>query len=343
MSCENALLLLLSLIPKSQALEHEWLAITVQGGSLLSVDCEAEQTICTEYEISSHPSLQLFKDGAPVTEYLGPKRASAMGNFVSRMSRPVVTAVSAETIEGFKSSDDVVFVGYISSEDETARRSFSAVAQKYYQEFTFGLVSDQEVIQAGNVEPPTVVCHIFGDGETRSSGILSGPESLEKFVPEASRRVIGELTRENRQRLLDRGWPIVYVFGETENDRAELRRTLHDFARSYYDSLTCVTVDPMEFPDLQEELGLEPGLFPSGAVHQLSKSRIYPYPRGLAIDSRSLQKWGLDVWQGRIKHWKPPGVNDMPEDTRPAKAVTRKVSMANIPGVNIRVAGRDEL
>lgn len=136
---------------------------------------------------------------------------------------------------------------------------------------------------------------------------------------------------------------MVYLFGETENDRAELRQTLRDFAKSYYDSLTCVTVDHLEFPDMQAELGLEPGVFPSGAVHQLSKDRIYPYPRGLAIDSRSLQKWGLDVWQGRVKHWKRAGADTGSEETVSTKPVTRKISMANIPGVNIRVAGRDEL
>lgn len=136
---------------------------------------------------------------------------------------------------------------------------------------------------------------------------------------------------------------MVYVFGETENDRAELRQTLHDFAKSYYDSLTCVTVDHVEFPDLQAKLGLEAGKFPSGAVYQLSKDRIYPCPRGLTFDSRSLQKWGLDVWQGQIKPWTPPGVTTASEDTRATRAVARKVSMADISGVNIRVAGRDEL
>lgn len=136
---------------------------------------------------------------------------------------------------------------------------------------------------------------------------------------------------------------MVYVFAETEADRAELRRTLHDFANRYYDSLSCVTVDHLEFPDLQAKLGLEPGVFPAGAVHQLSQDRIYPYPRGLTIESRSLQKWGLDVWQGRVKPWTRPGATTGFEESGQAKAVTRKISMANIPGVEIRVAGRDEL
>lgn len=139
---------------------------------------------------------------------------------------------------------------------------------------------------------------------------------------------------------------MVYIFAETDAERAELRKELHGFAKSYCESLTCVTVDHLEFPDLQAKLGLEPGVFPAGAVHQLSNDKIYPYPRGREINSQSLQKWGLDVWQGRVKPWTPPGANKESEyKGGQANGVKRKLSMANIPGVNIRIAGQghDEL
>lgn len=117
---------------------------------------------------------------------------------------------------------------------------------------------------------------------------------------------------------------------------------LHSFAKGYHDSLTCVTVDPLEFPELQGNMGLEIGFFPSGAVHQLSKDRIYPYPRNLPVDSQSLQKWGLDVWQGRVKPWTRPGAATS-LDPGPTKRATRKISLANIPGVTIRAGRHDEL
>lgn len=136
---------------------------------------------------------------------------------------------------------------------------------------------------------------------------------------------------------------MVYLFAETEEERADLRRTLFKSVKGNYESLTCVTVDHLEYPELQAKLGLEPGVFPAGAVHQLSNDRIYPYPRNLPMDSRSLQKWGLDVWQGRVRPWTPPGQTAAPVDSSPRKAATRRVSVANIPGVNIKIGGRDEL
>lgn len=119
------------------------------------------------------------------------------------MSKPSVTTISPDSIEDFKSSDDIVFTGYISPEDDTALQSFSAVAQKYRHEFTFGMISDQVFHQAGDMRSPTVVCHIVDDGETRTLSGSPEPETLDKFVSEASRRIIGELSQQNQQRLLD--------------------------------------------------------------------------------------------------------------------------------------------
>lgn len=137
---------------------------------------------------------------------------------------------------------------------------------------------------------------------------------------------------------------MVYLFAPTESGRQDLRKSLYKFAKSYYDSMTIVVVDPLDFPGLMEKLGLEAGVYPAGAVHQLSKDRVYPYPKGKPFSANAVQKWGLDVYQGRVKPWTPPGVTTSYEDLEPTVAATRKVSIASgWPGVNIRVAGRDEL
>jgi protein disulfide-isomerase A1 len=136
---------------------------------------------------------------------------------------------------------------------------------------------------------------------------------------------------------------MVYLFGSTESERQSLRKALYKFARNYYDSLTTVVVDPFMFPDLMGQMGLEPGVFPAGAVHQLSKDRIYPYPKGRPFSSGAIQSWGLDVYQGRIKPWTPPGVTTTYDDLVPTRAATRKVSIGKIPGVKIKIAGHEEL
>lgn len=151
---------------------------------------------------------------------------------------------------------------------------------------------------------------------------------------------------------------MVYLFAPTEKERQKLRKTLYKFAKSYYDSLTAVVVDPHEFPDLMGKLGLDPDCSsPAGAVHQLSKDRIYPYPRGQPLTPGAIQNWGMDIYNGRVKPWTPPGgkrAGGEKEDDdsgivrvankKVAAGTKRKVvSMANVPRVKIKIAGRDEL
>ena len=88
---------------------------------------------------------------------------------------------------------------------------------------------------------------------------------------------------------------MVYLFAATERERSEFRESLRRTARGYYEALTMMTVDPLEFPDLPARLGLDPGIFPSGAVHQLSKDRIYHYPRDQGLTPNDLASWGFNV------------------------------------------------
>jgi protein disulfide-isomerase A1 len=140
---------------------------------------------------------------------------------------------------------------------------------------------------------------------------------------------------------------MVYIFAATEAERAALRQSLHKFAEGQYDSLTAVTVDPLYFPGLPAKLGLgNPPRLPAGAVHRLTTNQVFPYPEGRPLDYRSLQGWGLDVWQGRVRAWAAPGAATTTlEDLGPTRVATRRVSINAVPGLNLKKygAGRDEL
>ncbi|RYP09249.1 hypothetical protein DL765_008514 [Monosporascus sp. GIB2] len=252
--------------------------------------------------------------------------------WINRVQRPVGSDVVAESLGDFKKADETVIIAYLDGDDEGLRAAFLEVAAKYREEFTFGLVTDAGAIEAEKVTGRTVRCIKPLDEDTRDLHGFTDVESLEKFVKENSRPLIGELLPHNHQRFLDRGWPMVYVFAATESERSRIRTTLKETARSYYESLTMVTVDPLEFPDLPAKLGLEAGVFPSGAVHQLSTDRIYPYPKGRGLTPNELLSWGLDVWQERVKPWTPPGVTTSYDNLGGRLKATRSVSIKKIPG-----------
>ncbi|ORY70062.1 thioredoxin-like domain-containing protein [Pseudomassariella vexata] len=336
---------------KCKSLEPEWVLATPESNVLfLSIDCTepSHSTICKQHEApSSWPRIELFEKGEAKATYLGPRRAAAILSWAGRVQRPTLSEVDNGSLNVFKSIDETVFIAYLNDYDESSRTAVSDIAAKFKDEFTFGLTTDVESWAAEQMEAPALKGYKAVDGDTK---VFRGPfdvASLESFVKEASRPVIGELSIYNHQRYLDRGWPVVYIFASTERERTELRATLKTMARSYYDSLTMVTADPLEFPSLPAKFGLEPGVFPSGAVHQLSNGNIYPYPRGKPITPRALQSWGLEVWQGRVKPWSPPGATLAPTEMQGDGGAgrvraTRKVSVASFPGMKIKL-GRDEL
>ncbi|KAF3064395.1 Protein disulfide-isomerase [Daldinia childiae] len=278
-----------------------------------------------------------------MSTYTGPRRATALLAWADRVRRPVISEVSTATLEDFKKVDETVFIAYLSIDDEASKAAFADVAGRYHEEFTFGVATDDDALEAERVAAPAVKCYKPLDEDTHDFNNPLDTAALEAFVKEASRPVIGELLPHNHQRFLDRGWSMVYVFAATEAERAGIRKDLNKMARGNYKSLTMVTVDPLEFPDLPAKLGLDPNVLPAGAVHQLSKDRIYPYPKGKGWTSSEVQGWGLDVWQGRIKPWTPPGVTTTYDDLGGRIKATQRISMRNIPGVKIKVAGRDEL
>ncbi|KAI1504250.1 thioredoxin-like domain-containing protein [Biscogniauxia marginata] len=328
-------------------LEPEWSAAAAEAQvPLVSIDCAASADVCNSYGASSSTAVKLFIQDKDPSTYAGPRRASAILSWIARMQRPLVTEIAAEHLADFKNTDETVFIAYLHADDQSARTVFAEAAAKFREEFTFGLTTDAAALESEKATATAIKCYKPLDGDTHDLAGFADAGALKKFIREASRPLIGELLPHNHQRFLNRGWPMVYVFALTEAERAGIRESLRKVARGYYESLTMVTVDPLEFPDLPAKLGLEPGVFPAGAVHHLARDRIYPYPRGRGITPGELQGWGLDVWQGRVKPWAPPGATTS-YDGRPGGRIeaTRKVLMRNlnIPGVNIRVAGRDEL
>ncbi|EXF78412.1 hypothetical protein CFIO01_11710 [Colletotrichum fioriniae PJ7] len=326
----------------SKHLAAEWEAAQSATDLPMAWSKDAAEDHCADAPATAYPSVKLQRDGEPAVDYLGPITSDEILRFIDRARRPRVSSVSTEEAESFGNSDAFVCVAHLGP-DETAplRRAFEAVAQKHWAEFTFG------VVDTPTSKDAKVVCRKRDDESTHTRSAADG---LEGWVLEVSRPVIAELTPLNHQRFIDRAWPIVYIFSPSPQTRASIRADLHDFAKKQYASLTPVTVDPNRFPDLPAKLGLDvptEDAYPVGAVHQVSNGRIYPYPKGKAFTPRDLQGWGLDVWQGRVKPWTPPGQEAVEKDKAGSvKSNVRVVSshnlkVKNIPGLKIKIGGRE--
>ncbi|KAK1691557.1 hypothetical protein BDP55DRAFT_647405 [Colletotrichum godetiae] len=341
----------------SKHLAAEWEAAQSSTDFPMAWIKDAADAHCADAPATAYPSVKLLRDGEPV-DYLGPitsdeyvclpprsrvnTSTTRILRFTNRVRRPHVSRPSPEEAESFGNDDTFVCVARLGPGETALRQAFEAVARKHWTEFTFGVVDAPRTTDAARV-----VCRKRDDESTYTRTAADG---LEGWVLDVSRPVIAELTPLNHQRFIDRAWPIVYIFSPSPQTRASIRADLHDFAKKQYASLTPVTVDPNRFPDLLAKLGLDvpaEDAFPVGAVHQVSNGRIYPYPKGKAFTPRELQGWGLDVWQGRVKPWTPPGQKEVVEnEAGSVKSNVRVVGshnlkVRNIPGLKIKIGGRE--
>ena len=117
----------------------------------------------------------------------------------------VSNLASADDAVAFKTNDETVFIAYLDSADGAEAKAFAAVAEKYREEFSFGVVVDPAIAAAEKTKSPSVVCYKVVDADTVHFTSFDEPEKLEGWLKEAARPVIGELTLQNQQRLLDVG------------------------------------------------------------------------------------------------------------------------------------------
>jgi protein disulfide-isomerase A1 len=96
-----------------------------------------------------------------------------------------------------------VFVAYLDAHDPAPGEIFADAARLFRDEFSFGTVTDAAVAAAQGIKVPTVACYKLIDGDTVQTSEFGSLEKFAKWVEEASRPVIGELTVLNRQRLLE--------------------------------------------------------------------------------------------------------------------------------------------
>lgn len=93
-------------------------------------------------------------------------------------------------------------VAFLKPTEDDASAVLSTIAEKYRNEFSFGIVTGRPVAESEDVIIPAIVCYRSMDGDKVVTSDFDSAK-LEEWVKESSRHVLGDLTPLNQQRLLD--------------------------------------------------------------------------------------------------------------------------------------------
>jgi protein disulfide-isomerase A1 len=121
---------------------------------------------------------------------------------LNRATLPTVSFLDQSNITAFGSVDETVFIAYVPPGDEALKATFTELATRYHDRYTFGIAVDTSFMTADLMTLPSIVCHRVKAGEQEVLSSWASIDALEKFIEEATTPTIGEFTRRNEMKYM---------------------------------------------------------------------------------------------------------------------------------------------
>ena len=217
-----------------------------------------------------------------------------------KQSLPAVSIVSADTIEDFKKSDNVVLVAFIEATDKASNETFSSVADSLRDNYLFGATNDAALAEAEGVTAPAIVLYKqFDEGKTIYPGKFD-KDDIESFAKTASIPLVGEVGPETYAGYMAAKIPLAYIFAETPEERAELAELLKPIAEKHRGVVSFATIDAKAFGAHAGNLNLKTDVFPAFAIQETVKNQKFPWDQEKKITHDDIAKFIDDFVAGKI-------------------------------------------
>ncbi|KAI7288772.1 hypothetical protein KC343_g379 [Hortaea werneckii] len=275
--CEHCQLLVPQLEKAAASLEHD-------GWHAASVNCEAEELLCREYQIGIYPTVYAFSGSSSnFTVYNGFHNADAMELFARRWRRPLVSSLrSGKDVRDFRQADRITVIANIDEADLQSRTAFWNVAEVYHDEFSFACVSGTSAAASLDEDIPeaTVVLHRSSDGERAIYQDVFDAAKIEDFLIDNKLPLILEVDVDVRigNGIFSGKTPVAFLFAESKADREHLAANMIPLAKATKGKMVWAVVDPAKHSERASQLGLEPGQWPAFAIDDGSTDFKYAHP-----------------------------------------------------------------
>lgn len=219
-----------------------------------------------------------------------------------KQSLPAVSSLDKDTLEEFKTADNVVVVAYTNADDKASSETFAAVAEELRNNYLFGGVTDAAVAEAEGVKAPAIVVYkSFDEGKTIFPGKKFDADAIKEFTKTAATPLIGEIGPETYADYMSAGLPLAYIFAETPEEREELNKALKPVAEEYKGKVNFGTIDAKTFGAHAANLNLKTDKFPSFAIQLIEKNQKFPFDQEKEITKDNIAKFVKDFVGGKIE------------------------------------------
>jgi len=170
---------------------------------MISIDCSSIPTRCRDLSVSSFPTIRLYRRDGTFDRYRGPRKESSISAFLRRALRPAPSPLTQDNLTAFTSIDEIVVLGHLGDKETTLGQRFYAMAKKYHDRFSFGVISSDGLAKSPD-ESSRVICYNNLDDEQHSlsyAELSASLDALELLIKRCSTPLIPKLTRRNEMEL----------------------------------------------------------------------------------------------------------------------------------------------
>ncbi|EWC46710.1 protein disulfide-isomerase [Drechslerella stenobrocha 248] len=288
---------------KALAPEYEQAATSLKEKDihLVKVDCTEESALCQKHGVEGYPTLKVFKGTVdnPIP-YSGQRKADAIVSYMVKQSLPAVSALTKDSIEAFKTADNVVVVAYVKADDKKSNDIFAAVAEPLRDSYLFGATSDPALAEAAGVTAPGVVVYRkFDEPVVVYDGAFEA-EAITSFAKTSAVPLIGEVGPETYSGYMSAGIPLAYVFVETPEVKAKFSEGLRAIATKLKGKINFATIDAVAFGAHAQNLNLEQQ-WPAFAIQDTVKNTKFPFDQSKDLTVEAITKFVEEFVEGKIE------------------------------------------
>ncbi|XP_034950662.1 endoplasmic reticulum resident protein 44 [Chelonus insularis] len=290
------------------------------------VDCDAESSIASRFQITKYPTLKVIKNGQPTKrEYRGQRSVEAFVEFVKKQLEDPIKEF--HDLKELMDLDDKkrMIIGYFDRKDVPEYEKFRRVATNLKDDCQFH-VGFGEVSKA--MHPPGQPIIVFrpdralsNDEDETYKGSLHNFDELNIWAQEKCIPLVREITFENAEELTEEGLPFLILFHAPDDVKSvkEFKDVVTNFLVDEKQNVNFLTADGFKFAHPLHHLGKNSSDLPLIAIDSFRHMYLFPKYSDIHTPSK-LKNFLRDLYSGKLHreyHYGPDPSLQVPDADQP--------------------------